>query len=91
MADESSSYNQQFGSEKTFGLNSGSSSASDQPDAGAASQTPPVTPTQEWKNGQFFKVGELISYGSAQYQCLRAHTAQPEFAPGEGYSPWAKL
>ncbi|MET9363115.1 carbohydrate-binding protein [Streptomyces sp. NPDC006632] len=50
-----------------------------------------TTPTQEWKNGQFFKAGELVSYGSKQYQCMRDHTAQPESAPDEGYSFWAGL
>ncbi|GAA3070188.1 lytic polysaccharide monooxygenase [Streptosporangium carneum] len=61
--------------------------------------TPTVTPTSTptnnpggtWSAGTAYRAGDQVTYGSASYRCLQAHTALTGWEPPNVPSLWQKL
>lgn len=48
-------------------------------------------PTPDWKAGVAYKVGDVVTYQGASYQCLQAHTSQAGWTPTAVPALWKKL
>ena len=48
-------------------------------------------PTADWKAGVAYKVGDVVLYQGANYQCLQAHTSQAGWMPSAVPALWKKL
>lgn len=48
-------------------------------------------PTQDWKSGVAYKVGDVVVYQGANYQCLQAHTSQAGWMPSAVPALWKQL
>lgn len=48
-------------------------------------------PTPDWKAGIAYKVGDVVTYQGAEYQCLQAHTSQAGWTPSAVPALWKKL
>jgi hypothetical protein len=56
--------------------------------------TPTPTPTgayPSWVVGHAYKVGDRVSYGGHNYQCLQAHTSQADWTPAAVPALWQLL
>lgn len=67
-----------------------------------ADWTPPVVPalwwevvvtppTAEWAVGVAYKVGDIVTYQGAEYQCRQAHTSQAGWTPPAVLALWLPL
>lgn len=45
----------------------------------------------EWVDGMAYEVGYRTQFGGVLYQCLQAHTSQPEWNPIDATSLWAQV
>lgn len=49
----------------------------------------PETPTTpEWTAGVTYKVGDVVTYQGASYQCRQAHTSQVDWGPSAVLALW---
>jgi len=48
-------------------------------------------PTADWKAGVAYKVGDVVVYQGANFQCLQAHTSQAGWTPTAVPALWKKL
>lgn len=48
-------------------------------------------PTQDWKSGVAYKVGDVVTYQGAEYRCLQAHTALANWQPPNVPALWKQL
>lgn len=48
-------------------------------------------PTPDWKTGVAYKVGDVVTYQGANYQCLQAHTSQAGWTPSATPALWKRL
>lgn len=48
-------------------------------------------PTPDWKAGVAYKVGDVVVYQGAEYQCLQAHTSQAGWTPSAVPALWKRL
>jgi hypothetical protein len=48
-------------------------------------------PLPAWTPGGAYAVGDRVSYGDHDFQCRRAHTAQPGSEPPNAYTDWARI
>ncbi|MCX7748341.1 MAG: glycosyl hydrolase family 18 protein [Clostridia bacterium] len=55
------------------------------------SVSPASAAYDQWKDGQAYKVGDVVLYEGKYYQCLMAHTSNPEWIPSKSATLWKVL
>lgn len=54
-----------------------------------ALELPDVFP--EWEEGEYYAVGDRVTYDSKVYKCLSVHEALSSWRPDEAFSLWAEV
>src|SRR5262245_13564713 len=44
-----------------------------------------------WKEWTAYRVGDVVTFGGASYQCIQAHTSQPDWTPSAVPALWGAV
>lgn len=50
-----------------------------------------VDPTNEWKDGATYKLGDIVTYKGKSYKCIYAHTSNAAWVPDQAFTLWQPI